>query len=295
MDFQFDDLNNFSAQHVSPSGRTPASTNYTPNFYPHEPCSYSSNPYHSSSNCPSLVQFSNFAYEQMNTNFSNPGFDSNSNVYNPNRSNHPDFSWQAQAMRNCAPQYHELHYPEYLQFDDQSSHPSSYNYPASSSQSTLEDTLKAFMQITVQAIERLGGQFDRLVAELNRMEEEEFQSQLMVERHYMADENESSNLHHKHVQAATTLGSEEVVEEIVNKPSLEDPLEESFAQFEFDMDLDMISEQANALLDSTPEVRPENGETTEISSPDTSSSAVKEEEKEEHLESVEHLEQIESP
>jgi hypothetical protein len=159
----------------------------------------------------------------------------------------------------------------------------------------LEDTLKAFMQITVQAIERLGGQFDRLVAELNRMEEEEFQSQLMVERHYMADENESSNLHHKHVQAATTLGSEEVVEEIVNKPSLEDPLEESFAQFEFDMDLDMISEQANALLDSTPEVRPENGETTEISSPDTSSSAVKEEEKEEHLESVEHLEQIESP
>jgi hypothetical protein len=174
-------------------------------------------------------------------------------------------------------------------------HPSSYNYPASSSQSTLEDTLKAFMQITVQAIERLGGQFDRLVSELNRMEEEEFQSQLMVERHYMADENESSNLHHKHVQATTTLRSEEVVEEIVNKPSLEDPLEESFAQFEFDLDLDMISEQAKALLDSTPEVRPENGETTEISSPDTSSSAAKEEEKEEHLESVEHLEQIESP
>jgi hypothetical protein len=38
----------------------------------------------------------------------------------------------------------------------------------------------------------------------------------------------------------TTLGSEEVVEEIVNKPSLG----ESFAQFEFDLDLDMISEQA---------------------------------------------------
>jgi len=31
-------------------------------------------------------------------------------------------------------------------------------------------------------------------------------------------------------------------------------LEESFAQFEFDMDLDMISEQAEALLDSTPEI-----------------------------------------
>jgi hypothetical protein len=76
----------------------------------------------------------------------------------------------------------------------------------------------------------------------NRMEEEEFQSQLMVERHYMIDENESSNLHH-----ATTLGSEEVVKEIVNKPSLEDPSEESFPQFEFDLDLYMISEQAEAL------------------------------------------------
>jgi hypothetical protein len=118
---------------------------------------------------------------------------------------------------------------------------------------------------------------------------------LMVERHYMIDENESSNLHHKHVQATTTLRSEEVVEEIVNKSSLEDPLEESFAQFEFDLDLDMISEQAEALLDSTPEIRPENGETTEISSPDTSSSAAKGEKKEKHLESVEYLEQIESP
>jgi hypothetical protein len=50
--FLFDDFNNFSAQHVSPSGRTPAPTNYTPNFYPHGPCSYYFNPYHSSSNCP---------------------------------------------------------------------------------------------------------------------------------------------------------------------------------------------------------------------------------------------------
>jgi len=28
-------------------------------------------------------QFYNFSYEQMNTNFSIPGFDSNSNFYNP--------------------------------------------------------------------------------------------------------------------------------------------------------------------------------------------------------------------
>jgi hypothetical protein len=249
-------------------------------------------------------------------------------------------------MGNCAPQFHELHHAEYPQFENQVLHPSSYGpLPQKSS---LEDTLKEFMEITSQStiqmpqpelsladtfkafiylnsqiiqeiknvimvdsqavqeikdatmantssIERLEGELDRLVAELNRMEEEELQSQLRAERHYMIDENENdmSNPYHEHVQATTTLGSEEVVEEIVNKPSLKDPLEESFAQFEFDLDLDMISVQAEALLASTPEIRPENGETTEISSLDTSSSATKEEEKDEHLESVEHLEQIE--
>jgi hypothetical protein len=76
----------------------------------------------------------------------------------------------------------------------------------------------------------------------------------MVERHYLIDENESSDLHHGHAHATTTLGSEKVVEEIVNEPSLEDPLEESFAHLKFDMDLDMIHEQAEALLDSTPKI-----------------------------------------
>ena len=37
-------------------------------------------------------------------------------------------------------------------------------------------------------------------------------------------------------------------------------MEESFAQFEFDLDLDMIHEQAKALVDPTPKMRPENGE-----------------------------------
>ena len=55
------------------------------------------------------------------------------------------------------------------------------------------------------------------------------------------------------------------------EPSLEDPLEESFAQFKFDLDLDMIHEQAKALVDPTPELRTENGE----------------EVKEEHLEQIE--------
>jgi hypothetical protein len=63
-----------------------------------------------------------------------------------------------------------------LQFDDQSFHPSSYNYPTSSSQLNLEDTLKAFMPITGQAISKMEGQFDYVIAKLNKIEEEEFQS-----------------------------------------------------------------------------------------------------------------------
>jgi hypothetical protein len=137
----------------------------------------------------------------MNTNFSSPRFDSNFNFYNPDWSDHPDFLWQAQAMGNCAPQFQELHHPDYPQFDNQSSHPSSYNYLASSSWSTLEDTLKVFMDLTgqaisdvknavmenTQAIARIEGQFEYLVAEVTRIEEEESRSLLMTTGHCMID------------------------------------------------------------------------------------------------------------
>jgi hypothetical protein len=173
----------------------------------------------------------------MNTNFFSPGYDSNFNFYNPDWSNHSDFSWRVQAMGHCAPQFQELHHSEYPQFDDQSSHPSSYNYPASSSQSTLEDTLKVFMQLTgqaisdvknatmknTQAIARIEGQLEYVVAEVTRIEEEEFQSQLMATGHYMIDEDDFSNSYHEHVQATATLGSEVVFEEIVNEPTLKGP------------------------------------------------------------------------
>ena len=64
----------------------------------------------------------------------------------------------------------------------------------------------------------------------------------------------------------------------------------------------MIHEQAKALLDPTPKMQIEKGETNEISFPNTSSSTAmlliidnKEEETKEHLEQVEHWEQIEPP
>jgi hypothetical protein len=78
-------FNNFD---VSLSYRTPNPTN----FYPHEPCSRCSSPYHSLGDCLYWEQFSNFSHEQMNTNFFSYGFESNSNFYNPDWSNHSDFS-----------------------------------------------------------------------------------------------------------------------------------------------------------------------------------------------------------
>jgi hypothetical protein len=145
--------------------------------------------------------------------------------------------------------------------------------PASQEQS-LEDSLKAFRKTinqpcqeiidatmaNTETVARLEGQFGHLVAEFNRIEEEEFQSQEMARGQYMIDEDCPSHPHPEHVQATTTFESEEVVEEIFCEPSLEDPLEKSFAQFEFDLDIDIIHEQAKALLDPTPEMRTENGE-----------------------------------
>jgi uncharacterized coiled-coil protein SlyX len=226
MNSYFEIYSDFSAQHASPSGRTPSPTNYPHNFYPHESCLYCSDPYHSASNCPSWGQFCNLSYEQMNTNFSSPEFDSNSNCYNSDWSNHPNFSWQAQAIGNCAPQFQELHYLDYPQFDNQYSHHSSYNYPASPSQSTLEDTLKVFMELTgqtisdvnsatmenTQAIAKIEGQLEYLVAEVTKIEEEEFQSQLMAKGHYMIDEDDASHSCHEHVPTITMFENEEIVD-----------------------------------------------------------------------------------
>jgi hypothetical protein len=277
---------------VSPSGRTPNPIN----LHPHEPCSHCFSPYHSLGDCLHWRQFSNFSNEQLNTSFSSLAFESNSNFYNPDWSNHFDFSWHDHAMKNFSPQVDELQNPEYLQFNNQFSSHSSYDYPPK--QSSLEETLKEFLELVGQpiipashelsleetleefrktinqscqeiidatvanteAVAMLEGQFGHLVFEFNRIEEEEFQNQEMARGQYMIDEDCPSDPHHEHVQATTTFESEEVVEEIFCEPSLEDPLEKSFAQFEFDLDIDMIHEQAKALLDPTPEMRTENGE-----------------------------------
>jgi hypothetical protein len=208
-------FNNFN---IFPSCRTSNPTNYPQNFHPHGLCSYSSNPCHSLGDCPHWEQLSNFSHEQMNTNFSNLGFELNSNFYTPDWSNHSDFSWQAHAIGNYAPQVDELHHPEYLQFNNQFSTPSSYDYPPKLS--SLEDTLKPFIQsnnqvmqelkdatieikdaamANTEAIVRLERKLGHLVAEFNRIEEEELQTQEMARGQYMIDEDGPSNSYHEHV------------------------------------------------------------------------------------------------
>jgi hypothetical protein len=61
-------------------------------------------------------------------------------------------------------------------------------------------------------VARIEGKIGHLVTELNRIEEEELQSQLMIERHYMSDEDDSKNSYHEHAQVTTTLDKDEVVD-----------------------------------------------------------------------------------
>jgi hypothetical protein len=73
--------------------------------------------------------------------------------------------------------------------------------------------------------------------------------------------------------ARSACAIEEIVEETVNEPSIEDQLGKSLTTFGGDMDLETLLEQADALLDSTPETETDTRETIETSSLNPSPSA----------------------
>jgi hypothetical protein len=98
-------------------------------MHPHELCLGCSSPYHNFGDCPHWGQFTNLPCGQLNTNFSDQGFELHSNSYTPNQNNHSDVSWYALASGNYALQPDELHHHEYPQFNSDSSMPSSYNPP----------------------------------------------------------------------------------------------------------------------------------------------------------------------
>jgi hypothetical protein len=211
-------FNNFN---VSPSCRTPNFTNYPQNFYPHGPCLQCSNPYHNLDDCPHWGQLSNFSHEQINTNFSSLGFELNSNFYNPDWSNHYDFLWQAHAMGNYAPQSYGLHHSDYPQSNNLSFNPSSYDYP--SKQSSLEETLKKFMQLIGQStgpVSQEPSLEDTLKAliQYNRQGIQELKDATMVNSHSMYEIKDAAMANTKAIarlegQLGQVIGEFNIVEE----------------------------------------------------------------------------------
>jgi outer membrane biosynthesis protein TonB len=64
----------------------------------------------------------------------------------------------------------------------------------------------------IQNLAKIEGHIDYLVAEFSRMEEEELQSHLMAEGHYMIDEDDASHSCHEHVLNTIILESNEIVD-----------------------------------------------------------------------------------
>jgi hypothetical protein len=72
--------------------------------------------------------------------------------------------------------------------------------------------LQKLTQLTHQAFAKMEGHIDYLVAELNRIEEEELQCQQMAQGHYMIDEDDANHSCHEHVSDTTVLESKKIVD-----------------------------------------------------------------------------------
>jgi len=121
-------------------------------------CSICASPIHSAQTCPSLPTFVESSIEQVNA-FNDFRKQSNgpfSETYNPGWQNHPNFSWKQKQQVNQRGALHEAHNQYPVGFHQPIHHqgrqaPPAPEYqaptqaPTSSSQSTLEDSLKAFM------------------------------------------------------------------------------------------------------------------------------------------------------
>jgi hypothetical protein len=88
----------------------------------------------------------------------------------------------------------------------------------------LTDEIRDSTQFTHQAFTKMEEQIDYLVVELNKIEEEELQSQLMAQGHYMIDEDDASHSCHEHVLDTTILESKEIVDN--NEEVKEEKLEQ---------------------------------------------------------------------
>jgi hypothetical protein len=213
---------------------------------PHEPCSYCYSPYHHVKDCPTVGQFSNYSYEHMNTQFSRPRNEAYYDSDHPGWSNQSNISWQAQAVENYAPQFHELYHQAYPQFNDQTTYPPSNfhpphqqwqsspycaefednwqpSYQATPSTQSNSDVQVQMLKLTgeinqklksrgqtlnshSQAIAKLELQMEQMAKQIEK-EEFQRQSEADLDGYYVMDESTSY-----HEQTITTMNNGEVVE-----------------------------------------------------------------------------------
>jgi len=76
----------------------------------------------------------------------------------------------------------------------------------------LKNEFKDSKQFIHQAFAKMEERIDYLIAELNKIEEDELQSQLIAQGHYMVDEDNASHSCHEHVSDTTILESKEIVD-----------------------------------------------------------------------------------
>ncbi|XP_075669852.1 uncharacterized protein LOC142639576 [Castanea sativa] len=185
-----------------------------------ETCSICASPMHKTQMCPFAVGYLDFYSEQANAlnNYGKPFASPFFETYNPNWRNHPNFSWrQNQPPTNVGgQQVHQLvHQQSQFCPPTQAYPPIPQSTPQfvapPRQQSSLEESLKTFMQSTSQAIQEM-----KSSTHLNT------QAISKLENQYAINGSSSSTHGQEHVQSITTLRSGKQVDNQVKMPEVED-------------------------------------------------------------------------
>jgi hypothetical protein len=140
----------------------------------------------------------------MNTQFSRPRNEPYCDSDDPAWSSQSDISWQAQAPKNYAPQFHELYHQAYPQFNDQTAYlPSNFHPPHQQWQSfpyctDFEDNWEPSSQTapSTQSGSDFQAQMLKLMGKINQAVESQGQAiaKLEVQMEQMANQIEEEEL-----------------------------------------------------------------------------------------------------
>jgi len=204
-------------------------------------------PMHLAQACTSLLTFVESPMEQVNAfnDFRKQADGPFSETYNPGWRNHPNFSCKQnqplnqggaphQAHNQYPPGFHQPVHHQGCPAQPSPAYQAPNQAPTYSSQSTLEDTLKAFMQLTsqsinavknatmvnTQAISKIETQIGQIASLLGEREKGKLPSQPVPNPKLQVHGGSSSNAVHgqEHVQAVVTLSSGRQVDNKVVLP-----------------------------------------------------------------------------